>query len=262
MRSDDERERLRQTFGAAAERYDRTRPTYPDSILDRLAELGGLAPGDRVLEIGCGTGQLTRSLVARGYRVTAVELAEELATVARRNVADAEVITGEFENWPLPDEPFAAVVAATSFHWIDPAVRFTRTAAALQPGGVLAIIGTAHVDGGSGEFFVEVQNCYERWDPEHTRPGLRLAAAESIKDDFDVTPGGLFEQAGTAREVVQVPYDTEGYLDLLQTFSGHLALPPERLDGLLGCIRGLIDDRYDGRVVKANLFRMVVGRRL
>ncbi|GAB3739317.1 class I SAM-dependent methyltransferase [Microlunatus parietis] len=261
MRSDDERERLRQTFGAAAERYDRTRPSYPGVMLDRLAELGGLAPGDRVLEIGCGTGQLTRSLVARGYRVTAVELSEDLAAVARRNVPEAEVITGDFEQWPLPDEPFAAVAAATSFHWIDPAVQFTKTAAALRPGGALAIIGTAHVDGGSSEFFVEVQKCYERWDPEHTRPDLRLAKAESIKDDFDVTPGGFFERVGTAREVVEVPYDTESYLDLLQTFSGHLALPPERLDGLLGCIRDLIDDRYDGRVIKANLFRMVVGRK-
>lgn len=261
MGSDDERVRLRQTFGSAAERYDRTRPSYPDLILDRLAELGGLAPGDRVLEIGCGTGQLTRSLVARGYRVTAVELSEDLATVARRNVPEAEVITGDFEQWPLPDQPFAAAAAATSFHWIDPAVQFTKTAAALRPGGALAVIGTAHVDGGSSEFFADVQKCYERWDPEHTRPDLRLAKPESVKDDFDVTPGGFFERVGTAREVVEVPYDTDGYLDLLQTFSGHLALPAERLDGLLGCIRALIDERYDGRVIKANLFRMVVGRK-
>jgi len=260
MRSAADRERLRQTFATAGERYDRIRPTYPDTILDRFAELADLAPGDRVLEIGCGTGQLTRSLVQRGYAVTAVELSAELAALAQRNLPDAEVITGDFESWPLPAEPFAAVVAATSFHWIDPAVRFAKTAAALRPGGSLAIINTSHVAGGSSDFFVEVQRCYERWQPENTQPGFRLTAAESVADDFDLTPGGFFEPVGTGRSVREIPYPTEEYLDLLLTYSDHLATPEEQRDGLLGCIRSLIDDHYDGRVTKAYLFQLAVGR--
>lgn len=260
MRSDADRERLRQTFAAAGERYDRIRPTYPDEIVDRLAELAALSPGDRVLEIGCGTGQLTRSLVGRGYAVTAVELSAELAALAGRNLPDADVITGNFETWPLPDEPFAAVVAATSFHWIDPAVRFAKTAAALRPGGSLAIIDTSHVEGGSSDFFVEVQRCYEHWKPESTQPGFRLTPAEAVADDFDLTPGGHFVPVGTGRQVREIPYSTEEYLDLLLTYSDHLATPDETREGLLGCIGSLIDDRYAGRVIKAYLFQLTVGR--
>ncbi|WP_152363287.1 class I SAM-dependent methyltransferase [Microlunatus speluncae] len=260
MRSDADRERLRQTFATAGERYDRVRPGYPPAILDRLAELAALSPGDRVLEIGCGTGQLTRSLLERGYAVTAVELSAELAALTRSNLPEVEVITGAFESWPLPAEPFAAVVAATSFHWIDPAIRFARTAAALRPSGSLAIINTGHVEGGSSRFFIDAQRCYERWQPENTRPGFRLTPAAAVADDFDLTPGGFFEPVGTGRSVREIPYHTEEYLDLLLTYSDHLATPDEQRNGLLGCIRSLIDDHYDGRVTKAYLFQLAVGR--
>ena len=67
-------------FDEVAEDYDRHRPTYPDMLVDRACE--GIGPGAAVLEIGCGTGQLTRSLLARGLRVTAVEPGEQLIRIA------------------------------------------------------------------------------------------------------------------------------------------------------------------------------------
>ena len=60
-------------FNEVAGEYDRHRPAYPDALIDQACEVAGLGPGAPVLEIGCGTGQLTRSLLARGLRVTAVE---------------------------------------------------------------------------------------------------------------------------------------------------------------------------------------------
>jgi predicted TPR repeat methyltransferase len=73
-------------FDEVAEDYDRHRPTYPDVLLDRACEAAGIGPGAAVLEIGCGTGQLTRSLLARGLRVTAVEPGQQL--IARGYAAD------------------------------------------------------------------------------------------------------------------------------------------------------------------------------
>ncbi|MGB0091042.1 MAG: methyltransferase domain-containing protein [Solirubrobacteraceae bacterium] len=70
-------------FNEIADEYDRHRPAYPDALIDRACEVAGLAPGARVLEIGCGTGQLTRSLLARGLRVIAVEPGERLIARAR-----------------------------------------------------------------------------------------------------------------------------------------------------------------------------------
>jgi SAM-dependent methyltransferase len=124
---------LGQAFDAAAPRYDGARPGYPAAVFDDLATLAGLVPGARVLELGAGTGTATVPLAARGYTVVAIELGPRLAAVARQNLAAyprAEVVCAAFEVWPLPDSPFAAVVAATAFAWIDPAVRVVRSAAA------------------------------------------------------------------------------------------------------------------------------------
>jgi SAM-dependent methyltransferase len=133
---------LRETFEEAPELYDRVRPDYPDELFDDLARLVGLLPGSRVLELGCGTGQATVSLARRGYEVVAVELGAGLANVARKKLAPfaaVRVVNAVFEAWPLPAEPFDLVFAATSFHWIDRAVRVTKSADALRPGGALAV---------------------------------------------------------------------------------------------------------------------------
>lgn len=239
---------LRRTFNEDAERYDRARPRYPQRMFDDLA---AATDGRRVLEIGCGTGQATVPLAERGYRVVAVELGAELADVARRNLApfaDVEVVTAAFEEWPLPDEPFDVVLSATAFHWIDPAVRLVKTARALKPGGLLAIVSTHHVAGGTEAFFAEVQDCYERFDPA-TEKGLRLPAAATV-------PGDSTEMGGPARTLWyewDVTYSTEAYLDVLLTYSGTRALPTTQRDRLLECIAGLIDRRYGGAVVKRYL---------
>ena len=84
---------LRGTFDEAPELYDRVRPGYPEEAFEDLATLARLRPGSRVLEIGCGTGQATVPLAARGFEVVAVELGAGLAKVARRNLASASSST-------------------------------------------------------------------------------------------------------------------------------------------------------------------------
>jgi SAM-dependent methyltransferase len=235
--------RLKTTFDEDAERYDRARPGYPPAIYDDLAELAGVGPGCRVLEIGCGTGQATVSLAERGCEVVAVELGAELAAIARRNLAGfpkVEVVTAPFESWPLPPEPFDVVFSATAFHWIDPAVRVVKSAEALRPGGVLATIATHHVAGGTLQFFADAQDCYERWDPA-TPKGLRLQPAEEIPmEGEEIEQSGLFSTPEFRRHPTDVPYTTESYIDVLLTYSGHRALDPAARRGLLDCI-GLPD---------------------
>lgn len=257
---------LARIFDEDAELYDRARPGYPPGLYDDLAELAGAGPGSRVLEVGCGTGQATVELAARGCRITAVEAGPRMAAIARRNLAggaEAEVVTARFESWPLPPEPYDAVVSATAFHWIDPAVRMTRAADALRPGGALAVVRSQHVRGGTEEFFVEVQRCYERFDPR-TPPGLRPPAADDVDGSDhveEVARSGRFGPTVLRRHEQDLTYTTSAYLELLRTYSGHRALPEPARNGLLGCVEALIEGRYGGRVTKRYLIELAVSHR-
>jgi SAM-dependent methyltransferase len=260
------RVRLSRTFDEDAELYDRARPGYPPELYDDLGELAGACPGSRLLEVGCGTGQATVPLAGRGCRITAVEAGPHMAAVARRHLAGTttvEVVTAEFESWPLPEEPFDAVVSASAFHWIDPAVRMAKAADALRPGGALAVVRSQHVMGGTEEFFVEVQRFYERFDPE-TPPGLRPPAAADIDGsdhEEEVARSGRFGPTVFRRYEQDLTYTTSEYLELLRTYSGHRALPDAVRNGLLGSIAGLIDGRYGGRVTKRYLIELAVSHR-
>lgn len=254
---------LGRTFDEDAELYDRARPGYPPELFDDLDALAGTGPGCRVLEVGAGTGKATVPLAERGCRVTAVELGAGMAGVARRNLAAfpaVEVVTAAFESWPLPAEPFDAVVSATAFHWLDPAVRMAKAADALRPGGALAVVATLHVAGGTADFFAEVQGHYERFDPA-TPPGLRLPAVEEI-DTSDHTAeaarSGRFGPVVHRRHEWDLTYTTARYLDVLRTYSSHRSLPDAARQGLLASVAELIDTRYGGTVTKRYLTELRV----
>lgn len=102
MPEDGSRRELRGGFDADAEAYDRTRPVLPGALFDDLLRAAGLRQGDRVVEIGCGTGQARVPLAERGLAVTAVELGAALAALARVKTAGfplVSVVTSSFEDW-------------------------------------------------------------------------------------------------------------------------------------------------------------------
>jgi SAM-dependent methyltransferase len=129
-------------FDAVAGEYERHRPTYPDELIDRACQAGRLEPGARVLEIGCGTGQLTRSLLARGLRMTAVEPGAQLIARAREALAglgEVEFVNSRFEDASVPRGRFGAVFSASALHWIDPDVGWRKIAGALAEGGLIGL---------------------------------------------------------------------------------------------------------------------------
>ncbi len=130
-------------FDDIAAEYDQHRPAYPDELVDQACQVAGIGRGDLVLEVGCGTGQLTRSLVSRGLRVTALEPGANLMALARQNLdgaAEVEFVNARFEDARLPRERFRAVFSASAFHWIDPETSWQRAADVLVPGGTLALV--------------------------------------------------------------------------------------------------------------------------
>lgn len=111
--------------------------------MDAALERGGLRAGSRVLEVGCGTGKLTELLAARGLRVEAVDPGPNMVATARRRVGAAGAVdfrVGRFEDADIPRSSFDAVFSATAFHWLDPEVAWQKAAAALVPGGLLALL--------------------------------------------------------------------------------------------------------------------------
>lgn len=130
-------------FDEVAAQYDRSRPGYPLALVQEACSLAGLDPGALVLEVGCGSGQLTRDLLATGLEVVTVEPGAQLLSLAAGNlegVGEVTLVNERFEDAQLPSGHFRAVFAASSFHWVDPDVSWAKVADLLAPGGMLALI--------------------------------------------------------------------------------------------------------------------------
>ena len=127
-------------FDRVAAVYERGRPAYPDAVYDLLGEQGLIGQGVRVLEIGAGSGLATAALLARGCHVDAIEPGGNFADALRRlDHPRLSVREAALEETDLPAGAYDAVVAATSWHWIDGAAALPRLHAALRPGGRLAV---------------------------------------------------------------------------------------------------------------------------
>ena len=139
-----DRHRKRATFDGVAELYDEVRVGYPDEVVDWVLSTAGISEGGRVLEIGCGTGQLTRQLAARGVELTAIDISPNMVELASRHLdtSDVRFHANSFEDFDAPDDSFDLVVSATAFHWIDPDVAWSKSARLLRSGGWLAQLAT------------------------------------------------------------------------------------------------------------------------
>jgi len=137
------REERRRLFDSVAELYDTTRRGYPAEIVDAVFANAGIGPGAAVLEIGCGTGQLTGQLAGRGFNLTAIDIGAAMVEAAKCNMADPTVRfqTVPFEEF-ADDGPFDLIISATAFHWVDPDVGLAKAAQLLRPGGWLALLST------------------------------------------------------------------------------------------------------------------------
>jgi SAM-dependent methyltransferase len=248
---DDDRERLAATFDRAAELYQRARPAYPSELYDHLLQVTRLSSGARLLEVGCATGKATLPLAQRGFHITGLEPGAALAAAARANLAgfDVEVVEARFEDWTPVGEPFAMVFAATAWHWVDPTVRYRKAADVLEPRGHLAVWGAGHVIPSDGDpFFEELQEVYGEIG-ESLPPDAPLRRPQELDDDREEIEGsGLFEVIDITQYDWETIYDAEGYIDLLNTFSGHIAMQDWQRDRLYGEIRRRLADRPDGLV--------------
>jgi SAM-dependent methyltransferase len=226
-------------FNEVADSYDRHRPPYPDALIDRACEMAELAPGAKVLEIGCGTGQLTGSLLARGLRVTAVEPGERLIARARARLAgagEAQFVNSRLEDARVTRGDYQAVFSASAIHWVDPDLSWRRTADALVDEGTLALVSYFGLDEPSS-----------RDDQHALRAALARIAPEQVADwpsyrDLDATLAGAARRQGNVSEAwawlgsyaVARPYAAELFADV------QLAAIPTRVEHTADALNGLL----------------------
>jgi SAM-dependent methyltransferase len=252
----DESRARRTTFDEVAELYGRARPAYPADVVADLAELAELPPRARLVEIGCGTGQATAPLAQRGYRITCIELGEQLAAEARRNLAgfpNVDVVDADFETWQPDRAGYDAVVAFGSFHWIAPEHRYRRAAGLVGARGRLAVVSMVHVLPDRGDtFFGDVVDDYTAVLGEDARVMVtfgRPPHPETIAGLSDRVLGAELEESGVFRLVAarrylwDVTYSAESYIDLLTTVSSYRALEPDVRERLFGRLRRRIAAR-------------------
>ena len=123
-------------FASAADIYERARPSYPQEAIDWLVTQTGLGPGRSVVDLGAGTGKLTRLLLPTGARVAAVEPIAEM----RAHIHGAEVLDGTAEAIPLPDASVDLVTVAQAFHWFDHDRALPEIHRVLREGGSLVLV--------------------------------------------------------------------------------------------------------------------------
>ena len=129
-----------QAFDGAAEAYDRGRPSFPPEAVTALAEVLGIGPGVRVLDLAAGTGKLTRLLVPTGAELVAVEPLDGMRARLEANLPGVRALEGTAEAIPLPDASADAVTAAQAFHWFDGRAALREIHRVLSPGGRLGLL--------------------------------------------------------------------------------------------------------------------------
>jgi SAM-dependent methyltransferase len=242
---------FRRTFDTAAELYDAARPSYPNELFDDLVAIAELEPGGRLLEIGCATGKATRPLVERGFSIACVEMGEQLAAHARRNLAGypVEIHVAPFEAFQADPESFDLVYAATAWHWLDPAVRYHKAHQLLRPSGHLAFWNARHAFPPDFDpFFTEIQHLYDAIGENYDRE-WPPAAPDQVPDARDeIEASGLFEEVNVRRYLWEENYSAEEYIALLNTFSGHISMDSRKRQRLYREIRERIGRRAVPRI--------------
>jgi len=260
---------LGRVFNDVPELYDRVRPGYRDELFADLVSIAGMDERSSVLEVGCGTGQATRSLAALGCSVTAIEQGADMAALARQRTAtfsNVKVVTSTFEEWDDRGGRFDVLVAASAWHWVDPSIGWRRAHDVLYPGGWMALLGNVVVRRpGEPEVYAETADLHERFSPGNPDWGH-----PPLEDEVRTTdegwglvedPGGLFGPTIVRWCPTVQWFSGDGFADLLRSTSLYRRLDPVVREPLLDAIAERIRTQMRDRVSRRYLSVLRVGQR-
>lgn len=242
---------IRLSFNEAAEIYDAIRPSYPASLFDALFEILPINP--TVIEVGPGTGQATRDLLARGAAVHAIEIGPSMAAKLQSNLSSDQlrVSVGDFEQVSITPATVDAVFSATAYHWISPRGQVDRPALVLRPGGVMAIVDLIQVDSTDDDgFFTACQTIYDEYGQGHTGPPAptRDAVDPAIRQVFD--DDDRFHDVAVRRWDWNQTYTARQYQQLMLSYSGTQMMDERDRSGLVEDMAEFIEEHFAGSVTR------------
>ncbi|MEZ4661240.1 MAG: class I SAM-dependent methyltransferase [Caldilineaceae bacterium] len=225
----------RLVFDEAANLYDQYRANYPPQLAADLLSMANVADGDRLLEIGCGTGKATIHFAPYGFPLLALEPGEAMCAIARQKCAAYSNVAFRndvFEEWPLEAETFKLIYAAMSLHWVAPEIAFTKTADALVPGGVLACIWNRPQES-EDALRQEIRRAYDKVkhvkQSQKAHPQALYEGAGGTIARFNAS--GRFGTVFSAQYPHSVQYSADEYIKLMQTMSDHRIMPAAERNG-------------------------------
>ena len=222
------------SFGAAAGDYDRYRVGVPGEVVDRVLPAGVGA----VLDLGAGTGAMTRRLVERVERVYAVDPDPRMTEVLAESCPGVEVREGTGEAIPLPDACVDAVTVASAWHWMDPKSAIPEIARVLRPGGALCIVWNRRDR--SVPWVAELEAYRLEVDSGDDWVGERV---RYYLEEPWLPAGAPF----TDIEILSLPWTaamTKGELvGMMTTYRGYISAPPERKPEILRRFNEYVDER-------------------
>ena len=230
---------IAESFGLDAELYDRTRPRYPDALVQKILAAGH---GSHVLDVGCGSGIVARPFLEAGSDVLGVDPDERMASFARHRGLEVEVST--FESWDAAGRQFDFLVAGQSWHWVDPMIGAARAAEVLRPGGRLALFWYVFEPPPAlKEAFSAIYQSVLPGTPfsQGTTPGLDGYSAIFARASDGLAQTGKFRESAQWRFDWGHSYTRGEWLEQVPTFGGHSQLPPAQLQELLVGIGAAID---------------------
>ncbi|GLY64213.1 class I SAM-dependent methyltransferase [Amycolatopsis taiwanensis] len=225
-KAEDERNRQAGSFGVVADAYERGRPPYPTDAVTWLVPVGART----VVDLGAGTGKLTRALRRPGRKVVAVEPSAEMRAQFARVLPEVPLLHGTAESIPLPDTSADALVCGQAWHWVDPERAVAEAARVLRPGGWLGLVWND-------------RDVSEPWVAELDQI-LRGYAAAPTEDRQADRLGRPFEPV-QSRDFRWKHLMTPGQiLDMVASRSYVITLKPETREELLGRVRALLDAKH------------------
>ena len=206
-------------FGRTAADYERFRPGFPDSFFDRLAEEGWIKSGQRVLDLGTGTGTLALGFASRGLHATGLDTAQELLEVARQIASDEELdalfIEAEAEATGQEDDSFDLVSAGQCWWWFDSDVAISESSRVLVPGGRLIIA--------SFSYLPIAGNVAERTEDlilEHNQGWPKAGWGGVHPEHVDALDRGGYRHVESFSYTIDVPFTHEAWRGRVRTCNG------------------------------------------